>query len=142
MYRWLEETRRSSDLGAWETIAGEYTLVIGYTCFGDFSLRHPETREFAVMTTLSPDFIALGYDERDSFESEFLRDQGVIEQVLRPADVSILEYRLGALLPEEISSPVPYPFLGGSGSLDTYERASVWAFAGLVGQAHGIGSGD
>jgi hypothetical protein len=94
------------------------------------------------LTTIFPDFIALGYDERASFESEFLGGQGVIEQVLRPADVSILEGRLGKLLEEEVFIPVPYPFLGGSGRLDTYEKGNVWVFAGLVGQAHGIGARD
>jgi hypothetical protein len=138
MYRWLPEPRPSSDLGAWATLAGEYCLVVGYTSFGDFFLRHLRTKEFAILTTMCPSVTALGYDERTSFESEFLGAEGVIEQVLRPADVSLLEERLGELLADEIFIPVPYPFLGGSGSLDSYEKGNVWVFAGLVGQAHGI----
>jgi hypothetical protein len=138
MYRWLQEPNPSSDLGAWASLAGEYSLVVGYTSFGDFFLRHPRTKEFAILTTMSPGFITLGYDERTSFESDFLGDEGVIEQVLRPADVSLLEERLGELLADEVFIPVPYPFLGGSGGLDTYEKGDVWVFAGLIAQAHGI----
>lgn len=140
MYRWLREPRPSSDLGAWASPAGEYSLVVGHTSFGDFFLRHPKTGEFAILTTMSPSFTALGYDERTSFESEFLGDAGIIDQVLRLADVSLLEERLGELLADEVFIPVPYPFLGGSGRLDTYDKGNVWVFAGLIAQAHGIGA--
>jgi hypothetical protein len=122
MYRWLDEPRPSSDLGAWETITGEFSLVVGYTYFGDFLLRHPKTREFAFLTTLSAEFIDLGYDEITLLEADFLMDKGVIDQVLRPADVSFLENKLGVLLANEIFIPVPYPFLGGSGEIDTYQK--------------------
>jgi hypothetical protein len=138
MYRWLQEPRPTSDLGAWASLAGGYSLVVGYTMFGDFFLRHPKTREFAILTTMSPDLVPVGHDERRSFESEFLRDEDVIVQVLRPADVSLLEERLGRLLEDEVFIPVPYPFQGGSGRLDTYDKGDVWVFAGLIAQAHGI----
>ena len=47
--------------------------------------------------------------------------------------------RVGALGDEEVYIPCPYPFLGGSGELTTYQKGRLWEFLHLVGQMRGLG---
>ena len=138
MYQMLEFARPSADLGCWESLTGEFASVVGYTSFGDFFLRSPRTDEYAILTTIDPDIVALGYNDLPSFKTFFLNNEEIVRDVIRPDDIIYLQSRLGSLLADEIFYPVPYPCLGGSGNLDTYQKGNVWAFAGLIGQAHGV----
>ena len=58
---------------------------------------------------------------------------------LRPQDLAVLDRRLGDLRPDEVYYPVPFPSLGGSGELSTYDKGAVWVFADLVAQTLGFG---
>jgi carbonic anhydrase len=49
----------------------------------------------------------------------------VIEQVGRPALVAEIEKRLGSLKSDEVYFPVPYPFLGGSGTPETFDKGDL-----------------
>jgi hypothetical protein len=74
-----------------------------------------------------------------AFEDAILKDVAFIEQFLRPDDLRLLEAQLGELGPEEVYYPVPYPCLGGSGDLSTFDKGDVWVFADLLGQSLGVG---
>ena len=49
-------------------------------------------------------------------------------------DLRLLQARLGELGPEQVYYPVPYPCLGGSGELSTFDRGDVWVFVDLRGR--------
>ncbi|TMB28613.1 MAG: DUF1851 domain-containing protein [Deltaproteobacteria bacterium] len=63
-----------------------------------------------------------------------LKDAAFVEQFLRPNDLRLLQSRLGELGPEQVYYPVPYPCLGGSGELSTFDRGDVWVFVDLRGR--------
>ena len=140
-YRVFDELKPASDLGCWESVVGEFSQVAGYTCFGDFFLRDPETDYYAVLCTLRPKLIPLSYRGRKAFE-EFLNTERVQNHLLRIEDVKKLEQMIGELDKDEVYVPEPYPFLGGDESLASYARRNVWVYVDLVGQMQGVGASD
>jgi len=69
---------------------------------------------------------------------DVLDEPGFQDYVLRPDHVAKLRKRLGALKPDEIYIPEPYPFLGGSEEPATYSRGNVWVFLDIVAQMLGV----
>ena len=140
-YRLFDEPKAAADLGCWESVVGEFTQVAGYTFFGDFFLRDPETDYYAVLCTIRPGLIPLNYQGREAFEG-FLATERVRNHLLRVQDVAKLEQMIGELGADEVYVPEPYPFLGGDESLESYARRKVWVFVDLVGQMQGVGESD
>jgi len=120
-------------------VVGGFSLVVGYTSFGNFFLLDPETQRHAVLYTIGPELAPTNFWGGERFRDRFLTDGGIIQFLGRPPDIEVLEARLGPLGEDEVYVPVPFPFLGGSGELDTYEKANVWVFADLVAQMQGVG---
>lgn len=142
MYVLCDPPESSTQLGCWARPLGRFSEVVGYTHLGSFFLRDPTTANYLVLYPLVHGANAKNYGpfpSSDAFESAVLKDPYFVEKVLRPGDLKILEQSLGRLNAEQVYFPVPYPFLGGSGELSTYDKGNVWVFADLVGQASGIG---
>jgi hypothetical protein len=130
-----------SSMECWSKVVGRFSDVLGYSNLGLFFLRDPAANEYVVLHPLSYGKNAKFYgalDSIDTFEKEILNDPLFVEQLLRPNDVSLLRERLGKLGPEEVYYPVPYPCLGGSGELSTFEKGNVWVFADILGQTLGL----
>ena len=141
MYTLFEIPEPSAKLGCWERPLGKLSEVIGYSHLGSFFVRDPRTRTYVVLHPLSVGNNAKNYGKFESaadFESTVLKSRSFVDEILRPEVLSQLATRLGELDPEQVYYPVPYPFLGGSGKLDTYDKGDVWVFADLVGQTLGV----
>ncbi|HWE97871.1 MAG TPA: T6SS immunity protein Tdi1 domain-containing protein [Tepidisphaeraceae bacterium] len=138
LFRFFDPPRALEALGSWGKFVGRFSRVIGYSAFGDFILVDPESGEHAILLTMSAELEPTGYVHTDEFTSVFMANPGIIEQIGKPALLAELEHRLGPLASEEVYFPVPYPFLGGSGTPETFDRGNVWTFAELVGQSHGL----
>lgn len=137
LYRLLDPPRPSSSLVAWTEALGNYREVVGYSALGSAFVRNPESREYLVLHPLKSGNNAKHYGTFDTlshFESTVLKDPSFVRRILRPHDVATLERRLGPLEPDSVYFPVPYPMLGGSGLLSTYDKGNVWVFLELVGQ--------
>ncbi|MGE3425113.1 MAG: T6SS immunity protein Tdi1 domain-containing protein [Dehalococcoidia bacterium] len=138
----LEPPRSTEYLGSWENPLGQYREVVGYSYLGSLFVRDPVKREYLVLHPLNYGNNARRYGSFDStaeFESAVLRDAAFVEEILRPLDLAELEQRLGSLGPNQVYFPVPYPLIGGSGELATFQKGNVWVFADLVGQTLGVG---
>jgi hypothetical protein len=131
----LTEPKSTADIAPWDTVLGRFSLIIGYTSLGDFLLVDSMTSEHAVLLTLEDRVEETGYNHTEEFVRIFLTHPEVVDHVLRPQFVEELMARLGPLGVGEVYYPVPYPFLGGTGDLKTFNKGSVWVFASIAGQS-------
>jgi hypothetical protein len=118
---------------------GRFSQVVGHTSFGDVFLVDPESGQYAVLCPLSGERFPTSCYDRHTFLDKFLADPDIKERFARPDDVKHLRRRLGRLKNEEVYIPCPYPFIGGTGELSTYEKGGLWEFIQLVGLFRGLG---
>jgi hypothetical protein len=118
---------------------GRFSQVAGHTSFGDIFLLDPDSGQYAVLCPLTGQRFPTSCYDRESFVSSFLADPDIIERFSRPADEKKLRRRLGPVGNEEVYIPCPYPFVGGSGELSTYQKGGLWEFIELVGLFRGLG---
>ncbi|RIX40342.1 MAG: DUF1851 domain-containing protein [Rhodocyclales bacterium GT-UBC] len=131
--------RSSEALGPWSDCFPQYKEVVGYSSLGHFFMRDPDTSEYIVLHPFKQSAKSYGAHETvEKFEGSVLKEPGFQEYVLRPEHVDTVAKRLGALPPEEIYIPKPYPFIGGSDAPDTYDKGNVWVFARIVAQMVGL----
>jgi hypothetical protein len=133
----LAEPMPARAIAPWDAVVGRYSRIIGYTSFGDFFVTDPLTSEHALLLTLEGSVEETGYDDTEAFVRTFLTVPDVVAHVLRPQLLEALTLRLGPLGTEEVYYPVPYPFLGGSGAPETFEKGNVWVFGSIAGQSRG-----
>ena len=139
-YLILPEPASTEELGCWSGVTNEFTQVLGYTNFGNFFLKNPGTDQIAILYTIEPEVVPTNFTDLNELIEALLNDKDIEAQLLRSSDTAILIKRLGNLLDEEVFFPEPYPFLGGTGELESYSKGNVWVFADLVGQSQGVGS--
>jgi hypothetical protein len=110
-----------------------YTHVLGFSELGHGFLWNAGSRHAAVLHPLQNGLRDYGaFDDPQTFVAGVLDDPGFAEAVLQPALVAQLHERLGELEPGRVYMPVPYPFLGGSGALETYDTGDVLVFWAVV----------
>jgi len=136
----LEKPIDIKDLGCWSGISKDFTQVIGYTNYGNFFLKNTKINIIAILYTIEPEVVETNFTDIKEFINALSSDKDIEAELLRSSDTSILTSRLGELQDKEVFYPEPYPFLGGSGELETYSKGSVWAFAELVGISQGVGN--
>ncbi len=122
----------------WDEYVGEFDEVLGYTALGDFILRNSRTSDYLVFYPQKPGNNAKDYGPFESlteFRRSILDDQSFVDYCLRPDDVSELTDRVGPLGESEVFFPVPFPCLGGSGKLSTFNKGNVWVYIDLLGQS-------
>jgi hypothetical protein len=127
-----------SQLGSWQRAAGNFSVAIGHTAWGDFFLQNPDTGQIAVLYVFDPEIVPLSFNSQASLAAEFVPAPAAQQHLIRPDKVLELERRIGPLRPGEVFIPEPYPFLGGSCDPDTYVKGNVWVFIDLVGQLQGV----
>jgi hypothetical protein len=139
LYTLFKSPRPIEDLGCWAAHCAAWSEIIGYSPFGLFFLRDPVEHTYVVLHPLACGLKSYGVlKSTDEFERTVLRSKRFMEECLRPNDLDVLQTRLGRLRAEQVYYPVPYPFLGGSGELDTYSKGDAWVFVEIVGQSHGL----
>ncbi len=135
----IEETS-VSDLGCWSSYTKNFDAVIGYTSFGDFFLQDKSTGQIAILYTIDPELAPTKFYTIDGFVNELLPHQEIEPHLIRHKDIEQLISMIGPLDTNEVYIPNPYPFLGGSGELDTYSKGNIWVYADLVGQSQEVGN--
>lgn len=137
-YQLFASPRAIDQLGCWATAIQGFDSVAGHTAFGDVFVRDSQSGQFGLLFPFREHLEPL--DQRSVADLQRLLEAPVVmEKLLRLDDLATLESRLGPLRPNQVYFPVPYPFIGGSGALDTYDKGDVWVFVELVGQFHGYG---
>lgn len=139
-YLILQESTSIEELGCWSGVTNGFTQVLGYTNFGNFFLQNPANQQIAILYTIEPEVVPTNFTEINELISALTNDKDIESELLRSSDTAILVKRLGDLLDEEVFIPEPYPFLGGTGELESYSKGNVWVYADLVGQSQGVGS--
>jgi hypothetical protein len=141
MYTLFDSPASATRLGCWSRPLGRYSEVIGYSHLGSLFLKDPAKSEYVVLHPLLHGNNAKAYGSFSStkaFEDAVLKDSGFVARFLRPDDLRSLRERLGELSPNDVYYPVPFPCVGGSGALSTFEKGDVWVFADVLGQILGV----
>jgi hypothetical protein len=126
-------------LSCWVNQVSEYDQIIGHSALGLFFVRNSATFSYCILHPLLCARKVYGpFPSEADFETTILQDEYFVDHYLLPETVASLSQRLGALEPMQVYIPQPYPFIGGSGALDTYDKGDVWVFAALVGQTYGL----
>jgi hypothetical protein len=134
-YRLLDSPRPVDDLRGWEGLRPSYTDVVGYSHLGHVFLHDRRGGTFGVLHPFRDAFKDYGrFDSLEHFDAMVLSDEGFDEFVLRRPHLDEVARRTGPLAPEQVYVPVPYPFLGGDESPESYDRGDVWTFLGVVAQ--------
>jgi len=68
------------------------------------------------------------------FEQQILQDPGFVIYVLKPNHVQDIAGKLGALKPQQVYIPQPYPFAGGDESVGSYQKGNLWIMLDIVSQ--------
>jgi hypothetical protein len=138
----LFSVRPSSDLGPWAASFPNHTEVVGYSSLGHFLLRNPHDSEYLVLHPFKCAAKSYGsHSSIEDFEAEVLKEPGFELYVLDSDHVAELFRHLGPLSVNQVYIPNPYPFLGGSEALETYEKGDAWVFMHVVAQMHGLDGG-
>jgi hypothetical protein len=137
MYRLLDAPRPSSELGAWQTVAGEFSQVVGWTAFGDFLLRNPDDGYYAFLRAARPSLVPLKYNDLPAFRAGFLAPE---RGYLRAADVARQEGRLGALAADEVFAPRP-DLPPAIRAPEHYHKENVRDWAARTATYYGVGRG-
>ena len=134
-YHLLPSPRPVGDLPGWEGLHRSYTDVVGYSHLGHVFLHDRRQGTFGVLHPFRDAFKDYGrFDSLEHFDAMVLSDEGFDEFVLRRPHLDEVARRTGPLGPDQVYVPVPYPFLGGDESPDSYDRGDVWTFLRIVPQ--------
>ena len=138
MYSILNEPVESDRITPWTEILPPRFRVFGYSWVGDFFLCSEDRTEFGVLLAHSATFEPIPTTDIRMFEVQFLAEPAIRSSVLRSDDVDFLLRTIGEPTDNEVFFPVPYPWIGGSGDLDTYKKGNVWVYASLSAQSHDL----
>jgi hypothetical protein len=138
MFTLFEPVPLSSRAPNWAARLSGYSDVFGFSPFGDLFVCSSDGTQIALLRTERPELISLKFPSREEFSEVFLRNQNILQSVFRAADYNSLVERLGVPSPEDCFFPVPYPAIGGSGKLDTYQSGNVWVYLSIYAQTLGI----
>ena len=142
LYVLLDPPAPSTRMGCWSKPLARYSMVVGYSALGSFFLLDPARNEYLALHPLLAGNNAKSYGAFDcatAFENAILKEPAFVDRFLRPDDVRSLQARLGELGHDQVYYPVPFPCLGGSGDLRSFDKGDVWVFVDLLGQSLGIG---
>jgi hypothetical protein len=117
--------------------ARHFTAIVGHSLFGDLFLRDPNTGEYAILLVTTLELVDTGEFEECKFREQILANPEVVHTLLRPEDVAVLARRFGLPAIGEVFIPAPLPVLGGSGTLDTFEKGGLREYLAIVAQSIG-----
>ena len=121
------------------SFASPYDEIVGFSNFGLFFFRDSKASEYGILHPFIPSIKDYGrFDTQSDFHSTVLTDPYFVGCYLRPDDLAALSSSVGELGDEDIYIPQPYPHMGGSNKLETYDKGNVLVFAEIVAQTHGM----
>jgi len=120
-------------MARWAAVAHDYDELVGYTHLGDVFLRNSRTGQFSILFTIDPELVTLDIHSFSEFENSFLSHPETIRTILQKQKVDLIEGRLGKLEDNEIYIPVPFPFMGGDRSIESYKKGGLFTYLDLVG---------
>lgn len=120
-----------------EKVDKTYLMVFGFSSFAHLFVCSETLDSFSLIITERPELIELKMSSREDFASKFLDDSKARVDFFKEPDYLTLFQKLGAPQSEECFYPVPYPPLGGSGKLETYQRGNLWVHLSIYGQTLG-----
>ena len=120
-------------MARWAATANDFDEVVGYTYLGDVFLRNSKTGQFAILFTIGPELVSLDIYSFPEFEKSFLSHSEAIRTILQKQKLDLIEGRLGKLDGDEIYIPVPFPFMGGDRSIESYKKGNLFTYLDLVG---------
>jgi hypothetical protein len=138
VFQIFEPIRFDQNAPRWAKKVPKYPLIFGHSAFGHLFVCSEDRSQVAVVVTERPEFIELQSNSIDSFEATFLTNKAVLSDFFRIENHNLLAERLGKLSNFECYFPVPYPAVGGSGELDSYQKGSLWGHLDLYGQIIGL----
>ena len=122
----------------WAAKVPDYQQIFGFSSFGDLFLCSSDGTRFALLRTERPELIELNFRNEAEFKAQLLQEPEVLRSVFRAGDHNALVARLGPPSAEDCFYPVPYPAIGGSGALETYQSGNIWAHLDLYAQVLGV----
>ncbi|MGB7345625.1 MAG: hypothetical protein WBD20_15530 [Pirellulaceae bacterium] len=123
----------------WQSFLSPFNEIVGFSSFGLFFLRNNNTNEYGVLHPFVPSVKSYpAFDSLEDFHDQILTDEYFVQVYLRPKDLETLQKSVGPLGEQDIYIPQPYPHMGGSGDLATYDKGDVLVFADIVAQTHGL----
>lgn len=126
-------------LDAWVGNLENFTHIVGQSAVGHIFAFDPARNEYGLVYPLLQRMKNYGpFASVGEFEAKILADSYVRDVIFEGAALPSVVERVGPLQPNEVYFPVPYPFLGGTGAPDTYEKGDIWVFYEIVGQMLGL----
>ncbi|MNV35922.1 hypothetical protein D3C71_1273830 [compost metagenome] len=126
-------------MNRWSVVANDFDELVGYTHLGDIFLCNSKTKQMAILFTISPELVPLAINSVLEFECSFLSNPEAKRTILQEEKLRKIEARLGGLGDEEIYIPVPFPFMGGDRSVESYKIGNVFTYLELVGGLQDVG---
>lgn len=120
-------------MARWAAVAKDFDEMVGYTYLGDVFLRNSKTGQFSVLFTIGPELVSLDIYSFSEFKNSFLSHPEAIRTILQKQKLDLIEGRLGKLEGDEIYIPVPFPFMGGDRSIESYKKGRLFTYLDLVG---------
>ncbi|WP_136609850.1 T6SS immunity protein Tdi1 domain-containing protein [Sinomonas albida] len=119
-------------------VGDAFTHAIGYSALGHVFVVNESSMEFGVYHPFKAASKNYGpFDSVQAFQAAVLEDEGFRVFVLEPDLQAQVVGRLGQLGDGEVFYPVPYPFVGGSGEPQTYDKGKFWTFLQVVDAMQG-----
>jgi hypothetical protein len=138
-YRLLPQTKSAVFIGCWKRVAPMADEIVGYSSLGLIFLTDSKTREYFVLFPFEGIAKAYGvYASISDFQRAVLEEPHFATEALQRAHVARVRRRLGRLGEDEIYIPAPYPLLGGTAEVDTYDKGNIWVFVDIVAEMLGI----
>ena len=129
------EFLNESVLQDWTSKVGRFCRIRAYSALGTLFLQDPDSSEVSVLLPLENELIDMQYFSWTEFVREVLTSEPFQRDALYSDKIRQLESMFGPLAESQIFIPEPYPFLGGSGELDTYTKGDLSVFLSIAGQS-------
>jgi len=138
VFKLFEPTRFEPQAPRWARKVPKYPLIFGFSAFAHLFICSEDKTTLAVVVTERPEFVELNMTSIEAFTETFLKNTRVLSDFFHSERYSLLVERLGTLSDAECFFPVPYPAVGGSGALDSYQKGNIWVHLDLYAQMIGL----
>src|SRR5690606_33131410 len=101
-------------MSAWPRLHEPYPLLHGFSRLGHVFLSDAAQQQFCVVYPLQGGSKGYAAGSLEEFRRTVTDDPGFQDWIFPPGLVRPIVERLGAISPDEVYMPVPYPMLGGS----------------------------
>ncbi|MFB7724574.1 MULTISPECIES: T6SS immunity protein Tdi1 domain-containing protein [unclassified Nocardia] len=134
----IEAVAMAEVMPRWALRFPQFDTVVGYSDLGHVFLAKRSSGEHGVLYPYRDAAKNYGvFGSTGEFVDTIVRDEYFTKVIMLAEHAAAIRERLGELGPGQVYFPVPYPFLGGTEDVHTYESGDVWVFLDIVGQFMG-----